>query len=71
MTQRKPRVTFEVFSRGGIVRPRRYYWRARTRNGKIVAIGGEPFVSRANAVASVKNFNADIKGMDYRFSQLS
>lgn len=57
----KNKARFEVFERKSgpawipaLLRPSRWYWRLRARNGEIVAVGSEPFVSVENAVRATE-----------------
>jgi uncharacterized protein YegP (UPF0339 family) len=45
-------MTFEFYRRVTI-RGRRWFWRARARNGRIIAIGGEGYVNLRDAQSTV------------------
>jgi len=48
---------FEVFGR--------HWWRLVSANGRPVAISGESFASRSNAVEAAKRFKANAKNYDF------
>lgn len=45
---------FELYEATDETRSQRWYWRLKAPNGKIIAVGGEAFLTRAKCLASVR-----------------
>lgn len=58
----KPLLIFEVF-RGETFKE--WYWRAKHRNGRSVACGGEGYRTRTGCLRSLTNFIASVQRVSY------